>query len=83
MTTKPELEARIADLEARLAQPPDLRTIALSFTPEGQIVNATSNTHNTPQEFAAQKAALQSALHQTDALLIAAVRREAQNDATE
>jgi len=93
MPTKAELEAQIAELkelgaqvaklEAQQEQLSELRTIALAFTLGGQIVNATSNTHSTPQEFAAQKAALQSALNQTDALLIAAVRREAQNDAKE
>ena len=82
MSTKQELEARIAELEAQLAQPPDLRTITVTFNLNGQLVAVASSTHSTPQEFAAQKAALQSALNQTDALLIAAVRREAQNDIT-
>ena len=83
MPTKTELEARIAELEAQQTQLPELRTIALTFALDGALVAVASSTHNTPREFAAQKAALQSALNQTDALLIAAVRREAQNDATE
>ena len=79
MATKSELERQVADLEAQLQQPPELRTIALSFTLDGRLANATSNTKSTPQEFAAQKAALEAALRQTDALLIQAVRNEERN----
>jgi hypothetical protein len=82
MPNKAELEKRVEELEAQLRQPqqlPEQCTIALTFIiPTGQLTTVASSTPSTAAAMGAQKAALTNALNQTDALLLQAVRREAQ-----
>lgn len=85
MTTKAELECKVEELEARLAEsgrPAEAAVVSLSYDSRGALLAVAASRLQTADELRAMKAALAQVAQQTDMLLLAAVEREAREAAT-